>query len=220
MADKMTDGNKPIDDHIAGGPPGSHGAIEFTQPNMASPEMSQTAPEPSTPAHHTELGLSPEIPPYDQNNLPSTSCKVSADHIKKPKTSNLGPRPKRYRCPPDYYGINMTQQKSIKSHGSRSSRSKRTHTAESASSFLTSSQISRHSRSSLASNLSDLQVSILEEKMRDELEELKRQRQEEEELEEKRILIDEEARAAQEIQHNAQKEREKIVRQINISRHI
>lgn len=83
----------------------------------------------------------------------------------------------------DYYGIHMPQQKApTGSHGPCSSHSKSTRHTKSASSFHTSSQISRLSRSSHASNLSDLQVSILEETRRDELEELKGQRQEDKEL--------------------------------------
>lgn len=80
--------------------------------------------------------------------------------------------------------------------------------------------LSKHSRSSNASVLSDLQASLLEEKKRrDELEELKRQRQEDEQLGTECALIDKEARDAQQKQQEAQRKRETIVRQVamNIS---
>ena len=84
-----------------------------------------------------------------------------------------------------------------------------------------SSHMSRHSSGSHTSHLSDLQVSVLDEKKRkDELEELKRQRQEERLLDEQCKSIDERARAAQHMQEDAHKERERIVRQVEIDRRI
>ena len=69
--------------------------------------------------------------------------------------------------------------------------------------------------------MSDLQASILQEKGRkDELEELKRQQLEDKQLDEKCKLIDERARTAQQCQENAHKEREKIVRQVEMNRRI
>lgn len=62
--------------------------------------------------------------------------------------------------------------------------------------------------------MSDTQHCILDEKAkRDELEELRRQRQEDDELDEKCALIDRKAREAQRVQEEAQRERERLIRQ-------
>lgn len=67
--------------------------------------------------------------------------------------------------------------------------------------------------------MSDLHASLLEEKKRrDELEELKRQRQEDEQLDTECVLIDKEARDAPQRQQEAQRKRETIVRQVAMNR--
>lgn len=148
---------------------------------------------------------------------------ASHEQYSNPQNQNgrdLGARPKRITKPPDFYGVHVpqpqrrTHSSSIQS-GSRSARTRRTYGTK------PSSYVSRQSRSSHVTNLSDLQASLLEEKeIEDELEELKRQRQEDNELDEKCRLIDQRAKTAQQIQEEAHRERETLVRQIALDRRI
>lgn len=200
---------------------GSEGVPDLTQLYLQE-GPSQTSPRPSTPAHQTEPSLSPApLLPTPHLILQSVPLEVLAKAPTKPISHrDLGARPKRDGRPPDYYGFPRRKAASQVSH---SLRSKRTHFSESASSVPTGcSDTSRHSRDSRhAPNLSDLQASILQEKGRkDELEELKRQQLEDKQLDEKCKLIDERARAAQQCQENAHKEREKMVRQVEMNRRI
>ena len=115
----------------------------------------------------------------------------------------------------------MPQQQLAQSHRSRHSRSKKTYFSRPTPSLPVGSQVSRHSGSDQAPSLSDIQISILKEKeKRDELEELKRQSQENKELDEQFKTIDEATRAAQNRQADAQRERERLARQVGMNRRI
>lgn len=153
-----------------------------------------------------------------------TLAELSTETIHPRISQELGARPKRERRPPDRLGYPPPQMALTQSHGSRSSQSKGTHFPHSAPSQLTSQRVSRHSyrsSSSHTSRLSDTQHCMLDEKAkRDELEELRKQRQEDDELDEKCALIDKKAKDAQRVQEEAHREREKLIRQRDLDRRI
>ena len=191
---------------------GSQFGIDSTKLYPDNAELSQLAPRLSTPAHQTNPSLSPRplLPTFLGEHLipsPSVSYEALAQLPTGSIRHELGARPKRDRRPPEYYGIQMPQQQLTQSHSSRHSHSKNTPFTRSAPSLPVGSQVSQHSGSDHAPSLSDLQTGILKEKeKRDELEELKRQ--ENKELDEQCKSIDEAARAAQNRQADAHKERD------------
>jgi len=212
LTDEPTDGQAPSIESIDGG------VTDFTQllTEEATLQLSQTTTPSSPPIpHQPEPHLSPK---------PSSPTSLKEDQILLPPCEAIpeppgydprGARPKRHRRPPDWYGRPPTQPQGPLSSRSHSRRT------QSVFSLPAMSHKSSHSGRSHASHLSDLQISILDGKRRrDELEELKRQRTEERQLDEQCKSIDEKARAAQHLQEDAHKERESVVRQVEMDRRI
>lgn len=182
---------------------GAQGGTDAAGTTHPEPDVDPSTSSPTSPA-------TPD--PFPTGSLPTD---ISLDP---------GARPRRHMQPPERYGYPPSHVPSTRSLGTRSSRRKGTRNTRSALSQATShhtSKLSRRSSSSHTSKLSEIQHCILDEKTkRDELEELRRQRREDEELDEKCSLIDKKAKEAQRVQEEAHNERERLIRQTDMDRHI